>query len=168
MAINPQQTYMTLEEYFELCRNSPDTRYEYYDGQVTMLAGGSLNHATIALNIAAKLKQILPAPCRPFTSDAALKLSAKRCVLPDVTVTCDKRDLTSNDYIQYPSIIFEVHSPSTEAIDRGRKFNDYQRCPTLQEYVLVSSEEPLVEVLKREKEPTWMYRAYRENTDIPL
>jgi Uma2 family endonuclease len=168
MAIYPQQPHMTIEEYFELCRHSPDARYEYSDGQVTMLAGGTLNHATIALNIASKLKQILPAPCRPFTSDAVLKLSANRCVLPDVTVTCDRRDLTNNDYIQYPCLIFEVLSPSTEATDRGRKFNDYQRCLTLQEYVLVSSQELLVEVFKREKEHMWLYRAYRENTVIPL
>jgi Uma2 family endonuclease len=159
---------MTLEEYFEFCRSNPDARYEYNDGQVTMLAGGSLNHATIALNIASKLKHMLPAPCRPFTSDATLKLSANRCVLPDVTVTCDERDLASNDYIQYPSLVFEVLSPSTEAIDRGRKFNDYQRCLTLQEYILVNTHAPLVEVFKREKDPMWMYRAYRENTEIPL
>jgi Uma2 family endonuclease len=168
MATNPQHSYMTIEEYFEFCRHNPDARYEYSDGQVTMLAGGSLNHATIALNIASKLKQILPESCRPFTSDAALKLSANRCVLPDVTVTCDERDLTNDDYIQYPCLVFEVLSPSTEAIDRGRKFNDYQKCPTLQEYILVNAHEPLVEVFKREKDPMWMYRAYRENAEISL
>ena len=51
MATLPQQSHMTVEEYFELCRNNPDVRYEYIDGQVTMLAGGSLNHARIAANI---------------------------------------------------------------------------------------------------------------------
>lgn len=168
MSANPNLSHMTIEEYFELCQNNPDIRYEYLDGQVTMLAGGSLNHATIALNIASKLKQLLPTPCRPFTSDAVLKLSSSRCVLPDVTVTCDERDLTNGDYLQYPSVVFEVLSPSTEAIDRGRKFNDYQKCLTLQEYILVNSHEPLIETFKREKDPLWIYRAYRDNTEIPL
>jgi uncharacterized protein YjbI with pentapeptide repeats len=58
MATFPQPPHMTVEEYFELCRNNPDTRYEYMDGQVTMLVGGSLNHARIALNIASDLSQV--------------------------------------------------------------------------------------------------------------
>jgi len=51
MANLPQESCMTVEEYFKLCRNNPDARYEYIDGQVTMLAGGSLNHARTATNI---------------------------------------------------------------------------------------------------------------------
>ncbi len=51
MATFPHQSHITVEEYFELCRSNPDVRYEYIDGQVTMLAGGSLNHARIASNI---------------------------------------------------------------------------------------------------------------------
>jgi Uma2 family endonuclease len=45
MATFPHPSRMTVEEYFELCRNSPDVRYEYIDGQAVMLAGGSLNHS---------------------------------------------------------------------------------------------------------------------------
>jgi Uma2 family endonuclease len=169
MATFPQPLRMTVEEYFELCRNNPDTRYEYIDGQVTMLAGGSLNHARIALNIASTLKQILTnTPCQPFTSDAVFKLSANRYVLPDVTVTCDERDLTNDDYIQYPSVIFEVLSPSTEAADRGRKFTAYQKCLTIQEYVLVNTYEALVEVFRREKNPLWTYRMYQVGEEVPL
>jgi Uma2 family endonuclease len=162
MTAKPDHSLITVEEYLEVCRNNPDIHYEYTDGQVTMLAGGTLNHAKIALNIASKLKQALHGPCQPFTSDAVLKLSSRRCVLPDVTITCDERDLANNEYLQYPCCIFEVLSPSTEATDRGRKFNDYQKCLTIQEYILVSSQEPLIEVFKREKDPLWTYRAYRD------
>ena len=35
---------MTVEEYLDLDRNSPDIRYEYIDGIVTMMAGGTANH----------------------------------------------------------------------------------------------------------------------------
>src|SRR5947207_5051279 len=115
MSIFPQQSHMTVEEYFELCRSDPDTRYEYIDGQVTMLAGGSLNHARIAANINRILGTLLRGgPCQAFTSDAALQVTASRYVLPDIAVTCDERDHQDNDYLQYPSLLFEVLSPSTE------------------------------------------------------
>ena len=42
---------MSVEEYFQLEENNPDTRYEYLDGYVYMMSGGSANHATISGNI---------------------------------------------------------------------------------------------------------------------
>ena len=44
-------TTMSVEEYFELEEHSPDARYEYLDGYVYMMSGGSANHATISGNI---------------------------------------------------------------------------------------------------------------------
>jgi Uma2 family endonuclease len=38
---------ISVEQYFELEENSPDTRYEYLDGYVYMMSGGSANHAAI-------------------------------------------------------------------------------------------------------------------------
>src|SRR5215469_5657265 len=85
MATYPHQSHMTVEEYLELCRNSPDTRYEYIDGQVTMLAGGKLDHSRIASNINGILQYALRDGCQAFTSDAIVKVSSTRYVLPDVT-----------------------------------------------------------------------------------
>src|SRR5215472_17526465 len=107
MATSPYQSRMTVEEYLELCRRNPDARYEYIDGQVTMLTGGSLNHARIITNITGMLGNILHAgPCQPFTSDAGLQVATGRYVLPDVAVTCDERDYQDNDYLQYPCLLF--------------------------------------------------------------
>ena len=38
---------MTVEEYFHLEEADIENRYEYIDGQVYMMAGGSFNHSTI-------------------------------------------------------------------------------------------------------------------------
>jgi Uma2 family endonuclease len=169
MATDPHQLHMTVEEYFELCRNSPDTRYEYIDGQAVMLAGGSLNHSRIAKNILIALESFLrDHGCQSFTSDALVKISSGRYVLPDVAITCDERDHEDNDYLLYPCVIFEVLSPSTEAIDRGRKFTFYQECPTIQEYVLVSSEELLIEVFHRENDHMWTYRIFKPGEEVLL
>src|SRR5947207_15476522 len=122
MVTFPHRSHITLEEYFELCRNSPDKRYEYIDGQAVLLAGGSLNHARIAKDIIIVLEKFLyNRACQSFTSDAILKVPSGQCVLPDVAVSCDERDHEDNECLLYPCIVFEVLSPSTEAIDRGRK-----------------------------------------------
>jgi len=169
MAALPEQSYMTVEEYFELCRSNPDMRYEYIDGQVTMLAGGSLNHARIAANIIGELRNLLRGgPCEPFTSDAALRVAASRYVLPDVAVTCDERDHQDNDYLQYPSLLFEVLSPTTESADRGRKFAYYRNIPTVREYVLVNSLEASVELFRREKNTLWTLHLFGIDDEVTL
>ena len=155
MATFPQQSYITVEEYFELCHSDPDTRYEYIDGQVTMLAGGSLNHA-----------RIRGGSCQAFTSDAALQVTATRYVLPDIAVTCDERDYQDNDYLQYPSLLFEVLSPSTESADRGRKFAYYRNIPSVREYVLVNSLEVAVELFRREKSTFWTLHFFGIDDEI--
>jgi Uma2 family endonuclease len=55
----------------------------------------------------------------------------------------------------YPSLVVEVLSPATEARDRGQKSLQYRSCPSIQEYLLISSEFPLVEVFRREKHGFW-------------
>ncbi|MBC8112824.1 MAG: Uma2 family endonuclease, partial [Candidatus Saccharimonas sp.] len=46
-----------------------------------------------------------------------------------------KRDTLLN-----PQVVIEVLSPSTEAYDRGRKFDVYREAPSLRQYVLVSQD----------------------------
>jgi Uma2 family endonuclease len=88
--------------------------------------------------------------------------------LSKVSIRVEEMNRFSNEYLLYPCIIFEVLSPSTEAIDRGRKFAFYQECLTLQEYVLVSSEEPLVEVFQRENDHLWTYRIFKPGEEVLL
>lgn len=169
MATHPQQSHMTVEEYFELCRSNPDTRYEYIDGQVTILASGSLNHARITSNICYLLNTHLhDGPCQTFTSDAVLQVTASRYVLPDIAVTCDERDHQEKDYLQYPSLLFEVLSLTTESADRGRKFAYYRNVPTIREYVLVNSLEMAVELFRREKNTLWTLHFFGIDDEVAL
>ena len=110
---------MSVEEYFELEENNPDTRYEYLDGYVYMMSGGSANHATISGNIHAILRSLLHGgPCRAYNSDMSdmkVRVSEKRYSHPDVIVSCDPRDRGTVDLIQSPRLVVEVLSPGTEA-----------------------------------------------------
>ncbi len=67
---------MSVEQYFELEENSPDTRYEYLDGYVYMMSGGSANHAAISGNIYAILRSLLRgSQCRVYNSDMRVRVS---------------------------------------------------------------------------------------------
>lgn len=163
------QPSMSVEDYLALDRQSVETSYEYIDGYVTMLAGGTLDHATIGANIISILRRLLRgSSCRVFTLDARVRLSKTRYVYPDVSVSCDEQDRGQSDTIQSPRLIVEVLSPATEAYDRGRKFGFYRECPTIQEYVLVDTQVPAVEVYRREKNDLWLLRTFHLDDEIDL
>jgi len=48
-----------------------------------------------------------------------------------------------------------VLSDSTEQFDRGKKFKDYQRLPSLQHYLLVNQDEARIEHFRRNADGTW-------------
>jgi Uma2 family endonuclease len=85
-----------------------------------------------------------------------VRLSQSRYVSPDVTVSCDERDrLQKAEVLQYPRLVIEILSASTEAYDRGNKSSYYRACPTIQEYVLISTQRSSVEVYRRTTEKLW-------------
>lgn len=159
---------MSVEDYLILSRSSKDARYEYFDGDLRMLAGGSPDHSIIIANLTAIIKGPLKGgPCRVYNSDVQLKLSEKRYVYPDIAVSCDERDRNQKDTIHYPHVVVEVLSPSTEAIDRGKKAAFYRACPTIREYVMVQSEELFIEVHRRE-EGLWTINTFEPGNTITL
>jgi Uma2 family endonuclease len=159
---------MSVEEYFELEENHPDTRYEYLDGYVYMMSGGSANHAAISGNLYVILKNALRGgPCRAYNSDMKVRVSEKRYFHPDVTVSCDPRDRGTTDVLQSPRLVIEVLSPSTEARDRGRKLQCYLACPSVEEYLLVDSRSMRIEIYRKEQKK-WMYEAFGADDEVEL
>ena len=119
MVAEPDRLMMSVEDYLTLDRSSVEARYEFVDGYVYMLAGGTADHSTISINLTSLLRS---SPCRIYNSDLKVRLSQRRFVYPDASVSCDQRDRGSSDTVQFPHLIVEVLSSSTEAYDRGRKF----------------------------------------------
>ena len=159
---------MSVEDYLILNRNSKDIRYEYLGGDVQMLAGGSPDHAIIIANLTSAIKGPLKGSyCRVYNSDVQLKLAEKRYVYPDITISCDERDRNQKETIHYPLVVVEVLSPTTEAMDRGKKAAYYRSCPTIQEYMMVDSEEAFVEVHRLE-EGRWTINNFEPGDSITL
>ncbi len=168
MVSTSQYPSLTPQAYFEW-EAQQELRYEYFDGDVFAMAGGSLPHADIALNIASLLRSQLRGRCKVRNSDAKVGITdLGPFVYPDISVTCDERDRTAPKFSRYPCLIVEVISPSTEAYDRGGKFALYRRLETLQEYVVVGSESKTVEIFRRDAEGNWMFIPHQENDEILL
>src|SRR5947209_13913536 len=170
MAADAHRLFMSVEEYLELDRNSLDTRYEYIDGVVTLLAGGTTNHSRICVNVVSLLQRALRgSPCEVFNSDLRVSISSMRYVLPDASVSCVAGDLEGeNDTISSPCVIVEVLSPSTEATDRGKKFRYYQSCLSIQEYVLISTQEQAVDVYRRISDNLWTLHPFGPGDEVKL
>ena len=167
MAIEHQQT-MTVEEYFQLEENDPETRYEYVDGHVYALAGGSANHDTIKSNIQRILWNLLRgSSCRVYSSDMKAYISETRYFHPDVIVTCNPRDRGTVQAIRFPRLVVEVLSPSTELTDRTWKLKNYRNHPTIEEYVLADSQARKIEIYYKE-DGRWIYEAFENGDEIML
>jgi Uma2 family endonuclease len=167
MAIEHPQT-MTVEEYFQLEENNPDTRYEYIDGHVYAMAGGTADHDTIKSNIQRVLWNLLRGSrCRVYSSDIKVFVSETRYFHPDVIVSCDPHDRGTVQAIQSPRLVVEVLSPSTEMTDRTWKLKNYRAHPTIEEYVLADSKSRKIEIYHKENN-RWIYDAFENNAEITL
>ncbi|MFO8038350.1 MAG: Uma2 family endonuclease, partial [Sodalinema sp.] len=143
--------YITPEDYLAAEEISP-IRHEYRDGEVFAMTGGTQAHHTIVGNLFFALKTHLRSSgCRIFAEGMKTRVEASNAFYyPDVVVTCDDRDRQpQSQYIEYPRLIIEVLSPSTARFDRTEKFADYRTIPSLEEYVLVSSDRQQVEVFQK-------------------
>src|SRR5712691_1161237 len=159
MAMQPARQHMSFEQYLLLVTNS-DRRYEYYDGEVRLMAGGSSNHAAIALNFGVALDQALgdDAVCRPYVTDKLVRVAPTKIVIPDVVVSCDIADGESQ-IIDSPVLVVEVLSRSTEMTDRFVKLALYQAKESIQEIIFISQVIQRVEIFSRSA-TGWLYQQY--------
>jgi len=166
-----REHWISLEEYHEIERNS-EVKYEYADGHIYEMSGETVGHSRIAINMITALGLHLRGNvCRVFNSDIkVLPLGDENPTYhPDVTVTCNPDDCQDDSTaISSPRLIIEVLSPSTFARDRDEKFDVYLACPTVEEYVMVSSHHQRVEVYHRESVNTWGNIQYTAGEVITL
>jgi len=147
----------TPEQYLALDREA-EFRSEYFAGEMLAMAGASEDHNTITLNVATELRvQLRGGPCRPFSVDMRVR-AGDLFAYPDVVVVCGERRFADDrrDVLLNPTAIVEVLSPSTEAYDRGTKFEAYRGVQSLQEYVLIAQDRPHVDQYLRQPDGRWL------------
>ncbi len=169
----PHHRY-TWTEYL-LLEESSTTKHEFFAGEIYAMAGGSPAHSALGLAVGGELReQLRGKPCRAYNSDLRIRvLETGLGTYPDVSVVCgelqyDPEQLRKPATVVNPTVIVEVLSGSTEDYDRGAKFENYQRIPTLREYVLVSHREPLIEVFRRGEDGEWTRSEARTQARVRL
>ncbi|MGA2498985.1 MAG: Uma2 family endonuclease [Tepidisphaeraceae bacterium] len=161
MGIPVEKRRYTVTDYLQLERSARE-RHEYRDGEILLMAGGTADHSLILVNVIGELRNRLKGkPCRAYESNLRIRIA--RTVLytyPDISVICGPRQPDpgdpSGETMTNPRLIVEVLSPSTEAYDRGEKFDHYRKLDSLQEYVLVSQSTPRIETFLRQPEGNWL------------
>ena len=150
----------TLDEYFAL-EASSEERFEFIDGQITMMAGESDSHSVINTNVISLLRVgLMGGPCRPLSPDMRIRFGRRaRFGYADTAVVCGPRiyeDSTSElKTLLNPTLIVETLSTSTETYTRGDKFTFYRDIETLREYVMIKQHEPRIETFFREDDGAW-------------
>lgn len=170
MIASPQSyPQMSAQEYLDW-EAQQELRYEYLDGEVLAMTGGTIPHTKIYLNFYRALyAHLVQTGCEVYVSDVKVQVRANsQYFYPDLVVTCDPSDLSARDFIQNPKVIVEVLSPSTANYDRTKKFRYYRQISSLQNYVLVDSEAISVEVYQRNEGRMWLYSQYEAGEIINL
>jgi Uma2 family endonuclease len=154
---------LRLEEYRNL-ETSAETKHEYHDGEIIEMTGGSINHNSILINLIVLLKLALRGTnYRLQSSDLRLWIPQyNRGLYPDLMIIAGEPLFSDNrnDEILNPCLIIEVLSPSTSGYDRGDKFRYYRSIPQLNQYLLVSQGEILIESYSKTSDNNWLLQEY--------
>ena len=158
-----QYNFYSMEEYWDI-EASTENKNEYYNGNLFVMQGASLNHNRIVSNLMGMLHNRLKSTgCSIFVSDLRLNISsANAYVYPDAMIICGEPELTEDkfDTVKNPSIVFEVISKSTEANDR-RKFFYYMQMGSVKEIIFINSfEQAKVEVGVKQENGSWQITTF--------
>ncbi len=149
----------TVEEYLAL-ENLSDTKHEFYDGEIFAMAGASLSHNIISLNVASELRAGLRGrDCVALPGDVRVLFPTGLYAYPDASVACEPRDIEAIgglETLKNPLLVVEVLSKSTEGYDLGRKSDHYRTITSLRGYLLLRQEKPCAYHYARQEDGRWL------------
>jgi Uma2 family endonuclease len=155
------------EAAYLLLENTALERHEFVDGQMFLMAGGTVQHAKIALRLAAKLLAAAEdTDCEVVSANVRLQI-ADVYYYPDVMLSCQE-DKLERRFFKHPCLIVEVLSDSTALIDREEKWQRYRTIPSLKMYVLLSQDEARAETFSRNPDGTWLYTVLEHDDLLKL
>jgi Uma2 family endonuclease len=162
MATNPKDAprhFYSLDEYFAL-ENAGHVRYEYWDGDIVCMSGGSKEHTQIDGNVHYRLRvKLSGGPCRAFTSELPVKTpTLPPYRYPDATVGCGElkfEHIRGVDALVNPRLIIEVLSSTSSIRDHTEKFTAYKAIQSFMEYLLIAQDAPQVTHYVRQSDGRW-------------
>jgi len=157
----PRHRY-TYAQYAALEREST-TKHEFFDGEIYAMAGGSEDHAALAVSVLAVLLAAAgDHPCRVSSSDLRIYVEAVGlATFPDGSVIdgpLQQHPPSPDATALNPLILLEVTSDSSEEYDTNGKLEAYKTISTLREVILVSHRERRITIHRRAANGTWVMR----------
>jgi Uma2 family endonuclease len=153
------KVFLTPEQYLEIERQA-ECKSEYWQGEMFAMSGAAEPHNRLTSNIHGQFYvQLRSGGCSLYVNDMRVRVSATGLyTYPDIVVVCGAPQLLDGrrDTLLNPTLIVEVLSPSTEAYDRGRKFEHYQSIDSLEQYLLVASERVHADLFTRQPGGQWL------------
>ncbi len=161
--------YVTPEQYLEIER-AAKYKSEYYDGEMFPVAFATLNHARLSGNLLRSLgNQLHDRSCEALGSDVRVQTQLNGPYFyPDIVVFCGKPRLADswNDMITDATVIIEILSPSTQDYDRGFKFEQYRRLPSLADYLVIAQDRVYLEYNTRQRDGSWLMREVSDRDTV--
>ncbi len=141
------KSLLTPEEYLKIEREA-EYKSEYFAGEMFAMAGAAERHSLICMNIYGLLhQQLRQRPCRAYPSEMRVGVSATGLyTYPDVIALCGEPN-------------------STEAYDRGRKFEQYRSIDSLAEYLKVAPDRVRADLYRRQGDGSWVLSSVGEPSD---
>jgi len=165
------RTRLTPEAYIIFERKA-SFKNEFIKGEIVARSGASRSHNRITGDVFNTISNQLAdsEECEAFIGDMRVKAGATASYFyPDVVIACKELRFEDDvfDTLLNPRVVVEVLSPSTEADDRGEKFDRYRQLASLQEYILISQDKVRVEHYLRQG-TQWISTEFRKLTDVLL
>jgi Uma2 family endonuclease len=164
MSAAPHLPRYTVAEYLAFERDS-ETKHEFIHGEIIAMAGASETHNTIVSNCIITLGgQLRGRPCKIYPSDMLLEVSPWGPEFyPDVSVVCGTPLIKQDglDRLLNPNLLIEVLSRSTHKKDEQAKTRYYHSMDSVQDYLMIAQDHPLVEHYQRQDVDQWLLTRYR-------
>jgi Uma2 family endonuclease len=150
--------YYTLAEYFDFIKAN-DGRYEYRDGEIVPMSGGSKNHAQIMVNLTYSLARQLKG-FRVIPADVPLKTSHKPFRYADMSVACNPEieEVNGIGMLTNRVLIVDILSPSSMRADNKQKRTEYTAILSMQDYLII--DQSICGVVKYSKQGEQWVRSY--------
>lgn len=146
---------MTAEKFFQLPEGPP--YFQLIDGDLYMSPSPRREHQNILLNLASELRFYLrQTPLgKVYVAPSDVLFTDDRILNPDLYFVREERRaiLTDHGASGAPDLVVEILSPSTAALDLGRKREIYAESG-VEEYWVVSPKTRTVEVYRLRENPT--------------
>ena len=165
MQVRKLKKNYNTEEYLKFEERSP-LKHEFHNGELYAMAGETVNHSQLCVNTITALNLFFKGkPCHVHDSNMKVHIKTKtfeKFLYPDVSVTCHPKDHQNRSFIEHPKVIIEILSKSTALYDRTDEFQFYKYLHSLENYILINQNYPLIEVFQKvpKQVNTWLLTTY--------